>query len=137
MLKKLPVATAIIAAISYFSVSAQAEIRPGDVYIARDISTSGGKTVTANIAAVTGRRVVIWGLNGTSDKSGSVMTIQQANATGTTGNYTAKNTFAVGSAAVTLGNGLLPLYAGDVSYALRVLLDCTTKNNLVVVATYE
>ena len=137
MIKKIPIITAIVAGITYLSVGLQAEVKPSDVYIARDLSTSGGKTITANIAATTGRRIVIWGLNGTSDKSGSVMTIQQANATGTTGNYTAKNTFAVGSAAVTLGTGLIPLYVGDVSYALRVLLDCTTKNNLLVVATYE
>ena len=136
MKRILPVAV-VAAMVSIISFAHAAEPLNSAIMQARDLSTSGGKSVTCNVAAQSGRRIMIWGLNGTSDKSGSVITVSQANATGVTGNYTAKNTFAVGAAAVTLGSGSIPLYVGDVSYALRCTLDSTTKNNLVMLYTIE
>jgi len=134
MFKKIGVVTAILSILSIFAV---AEPRSVDIITATDLSTSAGKTVTASITAVSGKRIAIWGINATSDKSLSVVTVAQANATGVTGNYTNKATFAVGSASVTLGSGSIPLYTGSTSYALRLTLDSTTKNNFVVNYSYE
>lgn len=134
MIKKIGIATALVALLS---MAAFPEPRSIDIISASDLSTSGGKSVTANIAAVSGKRIAIWAINATSDKSGSVVTLAQANATGVTGNYTNKATFGVGAAAVTLGNATVPLYCGSTSYALRLTLDSTTKNNFIVNYSYE
>ena len=128
----------IFTAVAIFSVQqVQAEPRTIDLTTATTLSTTGASNVTTNISAVAGRRIVLWGLYGTSDKSGSVVTIARANATGVTGNYTAKATFAVGAASLNLLNNTVPLYVADTGYAIRLTLDSTTKNNIIANYQYE
>lgn len=138
MLKKTILAVSIVA-LSIMSMGqlVTAEPRTINVETVATNSTSGGKNVTTNITAVAGRRVMLWSIYGTSDKSGSVITIDQANATGVTGNYTAQATLAVGAASASFGNGMFPVFIGDTGYALRLRLDSTTKNNIIVNYEYE
>lgn len=119
-------------------IASAAYAAPANLYqYAADLSDSGGATVTASVAASTGRKIVVWGVVGRSDLSTSVIQLQEADAAGVTGNYTTIMKFSVGAATATyqLQNG--PLFVGKPNYAYRFLLDSTTANALLVTFTKE
>jgi len=108
-----------------------------DFLTVKDVSTSGGLTITANAAAVSGKRAVFYFIAGRSDLSTSVIQIQRANATGTTSNYTTVARLSVGAATTTYTNHAVPVFVGDTSYGYRLLLDSTTANSVIATIKFE
>lgn len=101
-----------------------------------DVSTSGGKTITANIPAVSGRKIVVFSVIGRSDLSTSIVSLQEADASGTTGNYTTRVRWDNGAATTQRTFEKGPI-VGKIGYGYRFLLDSTTANSLLVVYTYQ
>lgn len=94
-------------------------------------STSGGATITANMTAVSNRKIVIYNVIGRSDLSTSIIQIQEANTSGVTGNYTTVMRLDVGAATRQYNNYGGPIFVGKIGYAYRLLLNCTTANSLI------
>ena len=100
-------------------------------------STSGGLTITVNVAAATGKKVSIYSMIARSDLSTSVVQVQRADATGVTSNYTTKFRIGVGATTLSLLGSVAPIFVLEKGYAYRFLLDSTTANSLVVTYGYE
>lgn len=94
-------------------------------------STTGGATITANMAAVSGRKIVVYNLIGRSDLSTSIIQLQEANASGTTTNYTTIMRLDVGAATRQYNNNGAPLFVGKIGYGYRFLLNSTAANSLI------
>jgi hypothetical protein len=121
------------------SATARAEfINPGQS-TKYDYSSSAGKTITCNITAMQNKRIAIWSILASTDKSSAKVTIQKAAAAGTTTNY---STIAVINAGTTTAANVLnthgtALFVGQTGYSYKLLLDSTTANALIVNYDYE
>jgi len=104
---------------------------------ASDVSTTGGKTITVNVAAATGKKVAVYSMIARSDLSTSVVQVQRADATGVTSNYTTKFRIGVGATTLSVLGAVAPIFVLEKGYAYRFLLDSTTANSLVVTYGYE
>ena len=120
------------------SVSAFAgPVSSGLMSYASASSTSGGLTITANVAYSSSMKPVIYSIAARSDLSTSVVQIQEANASGSTTNYTTIGRWDVGAATTVRQNGYSPVFVGKKNYGYRFLLDSTTANNIIVIYQYE
>jgi hypothetical protein len=99
--------------------------------------TTSGSATTATIAAVSGKRIVIWNFWMSSDRANTVLKVQDADATGTTTNYTTKALYNVGAASVNILGYGNPVYTGPVYTGIKLLLNNTTTGSVVVNYTYE
>lgn len=118
-------------------VSAFAGINPGLMSYVADTSTTGGKTITCNVSAVSGRRIVVYNLVGRSDLSTSVISIGEATTAGTPSAYTVKTRLDVGAATRQYAANDAPFFVGRPGYAYQFLLNSTTANSLFLVYQYE
>lgn len=104
-------------------------------YTVSNYGAAGGGNATCNIAAQAGRQIQIWSIMGTSDKAGSVITVQKGAAAGVTTNYTTLGTLANGAATTKTYQDIAPIIVLPVNTQARFTLDSTTANSLFV--TYE
>jgi len=100
-------------------------------------STSGGNTITCNMSAVTGSRIVIYGIKANSDLGGSVLKLQEAAAAGVTTNYNTISIDLVGTGNFSLYPPEQPIFIGKSKYAYRVLLNSTSAGSATVLYRYE
>lgn len=94
-----------------------------------------GSTATADIAASTGRSIVIDNIQVMSDLSTSLLKIYIGAAAGTTDNYTQVLEFDIGDTTTSFpanANAGSPFLKLDLGYQARFTVDATTKNSLIV-----
>lgn len=89
-------------------------------------------TYTGDMRATSGRRIEIWSIMAMSDKSDSAITISEGDTTGATANYSVVAEFDCGDKSLLLQGESVPLYVGPINTQLRVNLDSTDTNSLVV-----
>lgn len=116
-------------------VSAHA-VEPKLLSIASDVSTTGGKTITCNISAVSGRKIVIYNVIGRSDLSTSVLQFQESDTAGAA-TYTTLVRLDVGAATRQYNNNGEPLFVGKLGYGYRFLINSTTANSVIATYTYQ
>lgn len=99
--------------------------------------TTSGSATTLTLSAVAGKRIVIWNAWATSDRANSICKFQDADATGTTTNYSTKGLYNVGAASVALLGYGQPVYVGATYTGVKMIVNHTTTGSIVVNYTYE
>jgi hypothetical protein len=99
--------------------------------------TTSGSATTLTLSAVAGKRIVIWNAWATSDRANSIVKFQDADATGSTTNYTTKGVYKVGDASIALLGYGQPVYVGATYTGVKMIVNHTTTGSVVVNYTYE
>lgn len=93
-------------------------------------------TVGATAGATPGRRVVVFGIYGGTDKDAAALTIGKGDTTGATSNYTVVDWQPIATTTnrqFEQENEGKPVFIGDLNYSYQFLLDSTAKNSLRIV----
>jgi len=134
MKKYLPIILSIIALSGTAFAATGLQIIGNNWKTGQDATTAASKTITVNMSLVTGKRIVIDSIAAATNKTNSMIQIQNSTNNVT---YARKGSLTCGSGTQHYGYASeKPLFIGLPGYYYRVLLDCgsasTTTNTLIV-----